>query len=173
MYGSQLWLLTSPSVNKMYTQWRKAHRRILSVPYMTHCELLPLIADNMSIETRLDCKYIAFYKSIATSKNSIVNYVARNKLHDSSSTMGSNMNHLMHKYNISVDEILETSKKRMNNLCYKKWTEDVNEEYFSYAQIIRELTKVKEGNLKLVFTNDTINFSYDVYNYIITSLCIN
>ena len=87
--------------------------------------------------------------------------------------MGSNMNHLMHKYNISVDEILETSKKRMNNLCYKKWTEDVNEEYFSYAQIIRELTKVKEGNLKLVFTNDTINFSYDVYNYIITSLCIN
>ena len=87
---------------------------------MTHCELLPLIANNVSIETRLDCKYLAFYKSIATSKNSIVNYVARSKLHDYSSTMGKNMNHLMNKYNISVEDILQTSKKQMNMLCYQK-----------------------------------------------------
>jgi hypothetical protein len=80
MYGSQLWLLTSPSVSKMYTRWRINHRRVMSVPSTTHCDLLPLIADNRSIETRLDCKYIAFYKSIATSKNSIVNYVANNRL---------------------------------------------------------------------------------------------
>ena len=79
---------------------------------MTHCELLPLIADNFSIETRLDCKYIAFYKSIATSKNSTVNYVARSRLYNCSSTMGNNMNHLMHKYDISVDDILVTPKKK-------------------------------------------------------------
>ena len=108
MYGSQLWLLTSPSVNKMYTRWRIAHRRVMSIPYTTHCDLLPLIADNMSIETRLDCKYIAFYKSIATSKNSIVNYIARNRLYEHSSTMSKNMTHLMHKYNISIEDILET-----------------------------------------------------------------
>ena len=173
MYGSQLWLLTSPSVSKMYTQWRKYHRRILSVPSMTHCELLPLIANNMSIETRLDCKYIAFYKSIATSKNSIVNYVARSKLYDSSSTMGCNMNHLMHKYNISVEEIVETSKKKMNILCYKKWAEEVNEDYILHAPIIRELIKLKEGNLQLVFTNEHFEFSYDAYDFIISSLCIN
>ena len=173
MYGSQLWLLTSPSVSKMYTQWRKYHRRILSVPSMTHCELLPLIANNMSIETRLDCKYIAFYKSIATSKNSIVNYVARSKLYDSSSTMGCNMNHLMHKYNISVKEIVETSKKKMNILCYKKWAEEVNEDYILHAPIIRELIKLKEGNLQLVFTNEHFEFSYDAYDFIISSLCIN
>ena len=47
MYGSQLWLLSSPSVNKMCTQWRKAHQRILSEPSTTHCDLLPLITDNM------------------------------------------------------------------------------------------------------------------------------
>ena len=60
MYGSQLWLMTSPSVNKMYTQWRINHRHVMSVPSTTHCDMLPLIAENMSIETRLDCKYIAF-----------------------------------------------------------------------------------------------------------------
>ena len=173
MYGSQLWLLTSSSMNKMYTQWRKSHRRILSVPSMTHCELLPLIADNMSIETRLDCKYIAFYKSIATSKNSIVNYVARSRLRDCSSTMGNNMNHLMHKYNISVDDILETSKKNMNIICYQKWTEEINGQSIIYAQIIRELIKMKEGDLQLIFTNADFEFSYDAYDFIINSLCLN
>ena len=173
MYGSQLWLLTSDSVYNLYTKWRKAHRRILSVPSMTHCELLPLIADNMSIETRLDCKYLSFYKAIATCKNSIVNYVARSKLYDCSSTMGNNMNHLMHKYNISVEDILGTSKKQMNILCYQKWIEGVNEQSIFYAHIIKELIKVKEGNLQLIFTNQNPNFSYDAYDFIIHSLCVN
>ena len=169
MYGSQLWLLTSSSVNNLYTKWRKAHRRILSVPPMTHCELLPLIADNMSIETRLDCKYLSFYKAIATCKNNVVNYVARSKLHDSSSTMGNNMNHLMHKYNISVEDILGTSKKQMNILCYQKWMEGINEQSIPYAHIIKELIKVKEGNLQLIFTNENANFSYDANDLIIYS----
>lgn len=114
MYGSQLWLLTGSSVEK------NAHQRILSVPSMTHCKHLPLIANNVSIETRLSCKYLAFYKAIATSRISIVNYVARSKLHDYSPTMGKNMNHQMYKYNIGVEDILQTSKKQMNKLCYQK-----------------------------------------------------
>ena len=71
------------------------------------------------------------------------------------------MNHLMHKYNISVEDILGTSKKQMNILCYQKWIEGVNEQSISYAHIIKELIKVKEGNLQLIFTNENPNFSYD------------
>ena len=140
---------------------------------MTHCKLLPLIANNVSMETRLDCKYLAFYKAIATPRNSIVNYVARSKLHDHSSTMGKNMNHLMYKYNISVEDILQTSKKQMNILCYQKWTEEINAQSISHANIIRELIKLKEGNLQLFFTNENFEFSYDAYNFIIYSLCVN
>ena len=61
----------------------------------------------------------------------------------------------------------------MNILCYKKWAEDVNEEYILHAPIIRELIKLKEGNLQLVFTNEHFEFSYDAYDFIISSLCIN
>ena len=93
---------------------------------MTYCKLFPLIANNVSMETRLDCKYLAFYKAIATSRNSIVNYVARSKLHDYSSTMCKNMNHLLYKYNISVEDILQTPLIQMNMLCYQKWTEEID-----------------------------------------------
>ena len=140
---------------------------------MTHCKLLPPIANNVSMETRLDCKYFAFYKAIATSRNSIVNCVARSKLHDYSSTMGKNMNHLMYKCIISVEDILQTSKKQMNKLCYQKWTEEINAQSISHANIIRELIKVNEGNLQLLFTNENFEFSYDAYNFIIYSLCVN
>ena len=87
--------------------------------------------------------------------------------------MGSNMNHLMHKYDITIEDIIETSRKNMNKLCYKRWTEEVNEESFAHAHIIRELIKLKEGNLQLVFTNANFEFSYDAYDFIINSLCIN
>ena len=173
MYGSQLWLLTSPSVNKMYTKWRTYHRRVMSVPSTTHCDMLPLIAENMSIETRLDCKYIAFYKSIATSKKRIVNYVARNRLHEHASTMGKNMTYLMDKYDISLDDILVTSKKAMNKQCHQKWLAKVNAQYHVNAHIVRELIMVKENRLSLNFTNDNYNFSYDESKFIIDYLCIN
>ena len=62
MYGSHLWDLTNKNVENMCIQWRNAHRRVLSVPGRTHCDLLPLIADNMPLEVKLDCKYIVFFQ---------------------------------------------------------------------------------------------------------------
>ena len=68
MYGLQLWDITSPTVEKVYTLWKIAHRQVLEMPNMTHCSMLPLIADNIPLECILDCIYIAFYKSIAKSE---------------------------------------------------------------------------------------------------------
>ena len=79
----------------------------------------------------------------------------------------------MYKYNISVEDILQTSKKQMNKLCYQKWTEEINAQSMSHANIIKELIKVNEGNLQLLFTNENFEFSYDAYNFIIYSLCVN
>ena len=77
MYGSQLWPLSSQSVTNMCTQWHKAHRQALLLPYGTHFDLIPLIAENTPIEIFLHCKFLASYKLAATSDNSIVNYMAK------------------------------------------------------------------------------------------------
>ena len=109
MYGSQLWDKTSATIQTIYTQWRKAHRQVLSVPYNTHCDLLPLIADNMPLEYILDCRYVSYYQSIVNSENKIVSYTARNKIFDCSSTLGRNITHLIHKYNSTIDNIKSLS----------------------------------------------------------------
>ena len=145
MYGSQLWSITSPNMNRICTQWRKAHRRVLSLPSTTHCDLLPLIADNMSLETRLDCKYLSFYKSIATSDNRLINYVAKSRLHASTSTMGKNVTHLLQKYNLQIENVLTYSKDKIKNHCYQKWKTGINEDYITHSQMIKELILIKEN----------------------------
>ncbi|CAL4079367.1 unnamed protein product [Meganyctiphanes norvegica] len=76
MYGSQLWDLTSKSVDKICTQWLKARRCVLSVSYTAHCDVLPLLAQNKTIDLILDCEYMNFINSITPSNNSIVKYMA-------------------------------------------------------------------------------------------------
>ena len=166
MYGSQLWDLTSQSFVDMCTQWRKKLRRVLSVPNMTHCDLLPLVANNMPLDVKLDCKYIGFYKSIATSENIILRYTAKCKLYDYSSTLGRNMTYLIHKYGLQVDDLLSLSKNKIKQHCYNKWINQINEEYITYSLIIKDLIMMKENRCVRCFSNTDCNFMIDF-------LCIN
>ena len=113
MYGSQLWDMTNPKIDVMYTQRWKAYRQVLEVPYMTHCDLLPLINDNMPLDCLLDWKYISFLKSILNSENNVVNFTAKYKLFDQTSTLGKNITHLLHKYNIPVEDLTLLPKQRV------------------------------------------------------------
>ena len=112
MYGSQLWDMNTQNAKNMLTQWRKAHRIILGVPPDTHRALLPLIADNMPIECILDCKYISFYKSISTSENKIVNYMAKARLNKNTSTLGRNMALIKLTYGLRIEDIMSMSKNQ-------------------------------------------------------------
>ena len=82
----------------------------------------------MPLDSILDCKYKAFYKSIDKSENKIVKYTAKNKVYDHSSTLGKNINHLLHKYDIVADDILYLSKHKVKEICYSKWLSSVNVE---------------------------------------------
>ena len=87
MYGSQLWAFNSNGVEKILTKWRKYHRVVLEVPYTTHCDILPLIADRMPLECTLELKYLSFYKSMATSKNVIISYMVNSLFQSHDSTL--------------------------------------------------------------------------------------
>ena len=171
MYGSQLWLLKGQGFTHMCTEWRKAHRRVLSTHYRTHNDMIPLIAENVPIECFLDCKFLNFYRSIATSKNNIVKYIANINTYDLNSIIGKNMIHLIHKYDISAEDILMSSKKGIKDICFQKWFDEVNEQYVINAHIIRELILVKEDRLQITFSDGVDGLSYAAYDLIINFLC--
>ena len=104
MYGSQLWDNNSSAIETIYIQWRKDHRHILSVPHKKHCDLLPLIANNKPLVYILDCRNTDFYIIIISSYNKIINFTAKNKTFECTSTIGKRVTHLMQKYNLVIDK---------------------------------------------------------------------
>ena len=134
------------------------HRCVLSVPNMTHCDLLPLISDNMPLELILDCKYIGFYKSIANSDNVLLRYASKCKLFDHSSTLGRNMTHLIHKYEIHINDMLFLSKRKIKEHCYNKWINQINEEYIKCSLIIKDMIMMKENRSVRHFSDMDCNF---------------
>ncbi len=99
-------MINSPGPDGYFKTKHDYLAHLLSVPNMTHCDLLPLVANNMPLDVKLDFKYIGFYKSIATSENIILRYTAKCKLYDYSSTLGRNMTYLIHKFGLQVDNLL-------------------------------------------------------------------
>ena len=80
------------------------------------------------------------------------------------------MMHLLHKYNLQVEDVLTFTKKTMKEHCYQKWQSEINQEYIVHAQIVKEFIMVKEDRLQKTFTNNNGEFSAD---YIIIFLCKN
>ena len=161
MYGSQLWDLTDKALERVYVQWRIKHRQVLSVPGRTHCELLPLIVDSTPLEVQLDCKYISFFKSVSTSDNELVKYTSKCKLYDHSSTLGRNMTHLTHKYNLQIEDLHSLSKNKTKEWFYNSWFSEINQEYYTYAQVIKEMIMMKENRCIRSFSNTECNFIID------------
>merc|ERR1711895_283859 len=138
---SYVWLTTlgldkSECQNIMY-KMAYCSQMALSLPHNTHCDLLPLIAENRPLDCMLECRYIGFYKTISESKNNIVKYIAHTRLYDYTSTMSRNMLHIMSKYNLSIDDIRSLSKTNINRHCYNKWLTVVDNDYPIYAGIIK------------------------------------
>ena len=68
------------------------------------------------------------------------------------------MSYLLVKYNISIDNIKSLSKAYINRHCYTKWRTGVDDEYITYAGIIREMFMMKEKRCIRTLSNDDCNF---------------
>ena len=152
MYGSQLWELSK--ADKLYSKWRKYHRIVMGLVPTAHCDLLPLIVENLPIDCILDLKFISFYKSIMLSDNSIIRYTAQMMSHSHTSMLCKNILHLTHKYEMSRETIMTYSKSKMKKYCKDKWFAGLEELYPTYASIIRDMVMMMEDRCIRTFSNE-------------------
>jgi len=94
LYGSQLWDLNSSAINKFYVAWRKSIRYVLNLPRTTHCSLLPLICNDISISNQMSCRFLNFFRSLSTSSNYITRYCTKLALGGSRSSVSNNLSYL-------------------------------------------------------------------------------
>ena len=152
MYGSQLWLMSN--AERMYSKWRKYHRIVLEVVNTTHCDLLPLIYDNMPLECSLDLKYMSFYKTIMSSENRIIEFTANRMFLLHTSILCKNLIYLTHKYKLSREDIMTFSKSKLKNHCYTNWLARTRNIYPNHANIISDMIAMMEDRCTRIFSNE-------------------
>merc|ERR1712121_109082 len=121
----------------------------------------PLISENMPIECSLELKFIAFYKSIATSENKNLCYMAKNMLQSLNSTMRKNLIHLSYKYDMSIDWMITASKGKLRKHIYDKWISEIDKTNLSHANVIKEMMNVREIRSTIVFHESEVRLEDD------------
>jgi len=163
VYGCQLWDFSHTSVNRFYVTWRKAIRRILSLPYSTHCDLLAYICNDIPLMDQLLKRVINFIKSARNSKNVITNLCYNLALSGSCSPMSNNITFLSDYF-----RMLRTNVHKINVYEY-----DVVKRYDSEvairASVIRDMLHVLHNNKY----GDNFIFNTDEIKFLLNELCTN
>ena len=89
-YGCQTWDLASKSACQMNTEWNKAVRRTLRVPYTTHTNLLPLLVKGKPFMTQHFSRVSKFVQSFVHSNNTSVVFIGALARYSSSGALGRN-----------------------------------------------------------------------------------
>jgi hypothetical protein len=127
-YGSQILPLFDNVLNGLCRAWRVAIRRVWRIPWQTHCDMLPHLADVMDPELWLSKRCIKFIEMAMKSDNSTVKTIANMGIYSSYSIMGGNFKHLRDKYGMNANKV------------NKQW----NESCFNNEFVIRTCMQVKE-----------------------------
>ena len=145
LYGISLCDVSSKQYSQLCVLWRKAIRKVLSVPGRTYNNLLPLISGIQSLNEIVFCRITKFYLSMCNSENIILKCVARRCLFQSTSNMGKNINIIDRYvklnnslYNLSLTVILGELRKNL--------TQVLNDDKLMFnAEICKELINIRDG----------------------------
>ena len=89
-YGCQTWDLDSKQARQMNTEWNKAIRRTLKIPYTTHRQLLPLIVHGRSFADQHVARVYKFMQSFVKSPNQHVLFIGEKARQCTNGALGRN-----------------------------------------------------------------------------------
>ena len=143
-YGCQTWDLTGRSVRCMGTEWNKAVRRTLSIPYKTRTNILPHLVVGKSFVDQHKSRVSNFLDSFIHSRNTHVSYIGARARWYSHGPLGRNFTRC--QADVSVAEPVADLLVR--------------------SQAIRELIDVRDGISELP------GLTHEEIQSVIESLCV-
>ena len=154
-YGSQILPLFGNCMEGLYTAWRIAVRKVWRVPWTTHCNLLPHLAQCMDIRIWLSKRCINFLLMASRSRNNVVKTITNMGFNGLHSVMGGNMRLMKQKYDMNVGNV------------YEMWNHDC-------VDIFGECVRISEQIRELCDLRDSVTHEFltrDMCNDIIENLC--
>ena len=138
-YGSCLWDLQHKLVDVFYTTWRKAIRRLFGLPRNAHCNLLPLVAACLPIQSQLLNRCANFVNSCLNSNNCILKLLSSLALQGSGSQMANNCNIIKYIYRINSNDIVTGSSSVFRHLARNVYFAGLDVELLERTELLSDI----------------------------------
>ena len=142
-YGSSLWDIYSPDVDRLFKSWNVSIINIFNVPYTTHRYLIEPLSDCPHPKTMLSSRYVKFTQSLVASTKPSVCYLARLVRNDNRTLMGRTISKISREINVA--------KALLTNMIVNKAMVyfPVPDDQHWRVDIIKELLNVRRNLLSL------------------------
>jgi len=115
-YGCQLLDFSSKSINDIFVAWRKCIRKLLGLPFRTHCELIPEVINDANISDQLYKRVLKFVISCHKA-DGLSKYMMSLALNGSNSVMCRSINFISDNYGIVKYNILNSKLGAIPMMC--------------------------------------------------------
>lgn len=147
-FGAELWRIDNCGIESICTAWRRAVRRVWSLPFSAHSRLLPLLCNCLPIEDQLCNRYLNFVRRCLSDQSSqLVRSVAEQGLmyHRAHSPLGFNFMLCMRRYCFNLLDFLHYAPSiTLHPPSHVEPTE------VAVASFLRELIDLRDGILVTV-----------------------
>ena len=116
MYGCELWDFSSKYTEFFNVTWRKSIRLLWSLPNITHCNLLPIICDDLPVEYQLHIRFLKSIKSNMNTDNRLVKLCARLCMDGSMSDTWKSLTYICSKYGLIRRDIHDVCTKTLKHV---------------------------------------------------------
>ncbi len=108
-------------IDDLYIAWRIAQQRVLRLPYMTHCRVLPHINDLLPGEVLFSERFLKHFITGYCNINSMVNTIFRSSMCNVS-RLGNNIREVCFKNDIDLHSLHTVSIGEIDNKIVGKWS---------------------------------------------------
>ena len=143
-YGINLCDFESDDFHILYKDWRKLVRRIWNIPYRSHCDLLPHVAECVPPNVFMPQRFINFFYAGLYCKNDVVRNIFKMSML-SDSRIGNNVRYILSKIGYSVNDIYTLSPAQITKNVLHDWARNVPESDIAKGYQIRELVYKRDS----------------------------
>ena len=112
-YGSQAWFFNDKAVNSFHKMWNRCVRRLLRLPWRTHCRFLPSLMDCRNSDEQICTRFLSMLRTMCNNSNGKVKFIANRGVTLSCTLIGENISYIKSKQNNLWSMDLLTSRRRL------------------------------------------------------------
>jgi len=157
LYGAQLFDFSSRHMQLFYVSWRKAIRKLLNIPFITHSVLLHCICDDIPIHEQL---YSRFIKGIVDSSNSMTSLCYTLALNARRSSLCNSITTISRYYKVPRNELLNINIR-------KDLKPDRDDDDIIKCSVIRDLLTMRD----VLYTNVEPIYAVTEIEFMLNTLC--